>query len=102
MGSYTELSPPHLPLVSKSTDKLNLNGHRAIIARSLNGKRCSSKEGEHPYWFCIVGPATSHEPRTSKIQGPIGNTRTFAFHAGRAKIAIVSQVNVETGKVLDP
>jgi hypothetical protein len=51
------------------------------------------------YWLYIVENATSDEPRILKIQDPAGNARTFTFDAGWSEIAIVSQVNVETGEV---
>ncbi len=53
------------------------------------------------YWLYIVENATSEEPRILKIQDPAGNARTFTFDAGWSEIAMVSQVNVETGEVLE-
>lgn len=51
------------------------------------------------YWFYIVENATSDEPRILEIQDPAGNARTFTFDEGWREIAMVSQVNVETGEV---
>lgn len=51
------------------------------------------------YWLYIVENATSEEPRILKIQDPAGNARTFTFDEGWREIAMVSQVNVETGEV---
>jgi hypothetical protein len=62
----------------------------------------TAQEKEHRYWLYIVEQALSDEPRILKIQDPAGNARTFTFDAGWSEIAIVSQVNVETGEVLDP
>jgi len=53
------------------------------------------------YWLYIVENATSEEPRILKIQDPAGNARTFAFDEGWREIAMVSQVNVETGEVME-
>lgn len=51
------------------------------------------------FWLYIVENATSEEPRILKIQDPAGNARTFTFDEGWREIAMVSQVNVETGEV---
>lgn len=56
-------------------------------------------EKGYRYWLYIVENATSEEPRILKIQDPAGNARTFTFDAGWSEIAMVSQVNVETGEV---
>ncbi|MCW5936897.1 MAG: DUF3883 domain-containing protein [Fimbriimonadaceae bacterium] len=56
-------------------------------------------EKGYRYWLYIVENATSEEPRILKIQDPAGNARTFTFDEGWREIAMVSQVNVETGEV---
>lgn len=56
-------------------------------------------EKGYRYWLYIVENATSDEPRILKIQDPAGNARTFTFDEGWREIAMVSQVNVETGEV---
>lgn len=58
-----------------------------------------AREKGFRYWLYIVENATSDEPRILKIQDPAGNARTFTFDEGWREIAMVSQVNVETGEV---
>lgn len=53
----------------------------------------------YQYWLYIVEQATSEVPRILKIQDPAGNARTFTFDEGWREIAMVRQVNVETGEV---
>ena len=64
-----------------------------------NAQFKTAQEEQHRYWLYIVENATSEEPRILKIQDPAGNARTFTFDEGWREIAIVSQVNVETGEV---
>ncbi len=60
----------------------------------------TAQEKKTRFWLYIVENATSDEPRILKIQDPAGNARTFTFDQGWSEIALVTQVNVETGEVL--
>ena len=61
----------------------------------------TAQEKKTRYWLYIVELATSKEPRILKIQDPAGNARTFTFDEGWREIALVSQVNLDTGEVLE-
>lgn len=53
------------------------------------------------FWLYIVENATSDTPCLLKIQDPAGNARTFTFDHGWRDIAIVTQVDVRTGEILE-
>jgi len=59
-----------------------------------------AQEKKGHYWLYIVENAKSEQPRILRIQDPAGLARCFTFDEGWREIALVSQVDRETGEVI--